>query len=250
MNLEEKEKIEIDYWKNNSWENSNQLTKENFLNKTQEARILNFKLNKYKEIFTGKKNILEVGSGQGWASSFIKKFIMPESIFTVSDISPHAIDGIKHWESIYNIKIDRREACRSYNTPFDDKSFDIIFCFAAAHHFVKHKETLVELKRILKKDGTIIYLYEPTASKYTYPIYYKYVNSAPHSTPEDVLIPSRMKKIAHELNLSFSNNYMGQALIHRSVLTSLYFKFTIFLGPLKRFLPSSSDLIFKRIITS
>lgn len=246
MKLSEKEQIEIDYWKDSPSENSKQFSRGNFLNKTSEARQFNYKINRHKKVFKNKKNILELGAGQGWASCYLKKFVLPQSHFTVTDISIYAIESLKYWENVYDVKIQNKLACRSYEVPLRDQSFDLIFCYAAAHHFVKMDETIMECERLLIPGGQIIFLYEPTCSAWFYPLHYKYVNTAPHSTPEDVLIPKHIKRVAEKYDLEFVNFYDPHQVFIRSVMIHFYFKLLKTIPFLQRILPSSSDLIFTK----
>ena len=245
MNLEEKEQIEINFWRDNPMENPTTFSKENMLNKLQEASHFNYKLVKYHHLFKDKKNILEIGAGQGWASCYLKKFFLPQSNFTVTDISIYAIASLKYWESLFEVKILNSLACKSYEIPIIDQSFDFIFCYAAAHHFIKIDETLSELKRLLQPGGVILFLYEPTCSSFLYPIHYKYVNTAPHSTPEDVLVPSRIKQLASKNDLFYENIYDPHQTIIRSIGIHVYFKFLRLFPFLQKILPGSSDMIFR-----
>lgn len=245
MNLEEKERIEIEFWRDDPAENPREFTRQNLLNKIQEARHLDYKLQKYKHLLKGKTNVLEIGAGQGWASCYMKKYYLPEANFTVSDISTYAIQSLHYWEHIFQVKMLNSLSCPSYDIPLRDQTYDLIFCYAAAHHFVKIEETLVELKRLLTKNGVIIFLYEPTCSKMFYPLHYWYVNYAPHSTPEDVLQPGQIKKIAEKHGLSYQNKYDSRQTIIRSVPVYLYFRILGVLKFLQRIFPSSSDMIFK-----
>ncbi len=246
MDISEKENIEINYWKESSFESPDAFTKSNLLNKLQECRHFDYKVRKYKNIFRNKKSVLEIGAGQGWASCFLKKYFIPNANFTVTDISPHAIEGLKKWERLFEVKIDSSFSSKSYNIEAEDNSFDLIFCYAAAHHFVLHKETLIELKRLLKPKGHIVYLFEPTCSKLFYPLHYYYVNKVAHSTPEDVLVPSEIKSIAKKINLKYTNHYDPVQTIIRNIPIGLYFQFLKTFKFLQQLLPSSSDLIFTK----
>lgn len=247
MNLNEKEKIEIDYWKESNFESPQHFSKGNFLNKIQECRNFDYKINKNIEFIKNKTNVLEVGAGQGWASCFLKKYYLKDSKFTVTDISPHAIESIRNWESTFNVKIDKSFAAKSYEIDEPENQFDLIFCYAAAHHFVLYEKTLVELKRLLTDDGHIVFLYEPTCSKLFYRLHYYYVNKMPHSTPEDVLVPSRINEICNKLNLNYTNRYDSNQVIIRNLPIGIYFTILRKLKFLQRILPSSSDLIFTKI---
>ncbi len=242
--LDKKEQIEIDFWKKSQFESSDHFSPQNLNNKLQECENLAYRLQKHQVHIQGKKEILEIGAGQGWASCFIKSTYLPEANFTVTDISEYAVDSVKYWEAHFKVKMAKTFAAKSYAIDAPDDSFDLIFCYAAAHHFVLIEETLIELKRLLKKNGLIIFIYEPTCSRLLYPLFYRYVNKMPHSTPEDVLIPSRIKKMCKSIGLTYENYYDPKVIIDRNIRTTQYFNFLHSFPFLQRVLPSSSDLIF------
>jgi len=247
VDLNSKEEIEINFWRDSKIESANEFTIGNFLNKSEECKNLNYKFKKYLNTIIYKKDVLEIGAGQGWASCFLKKYYVPHAKVTVSDISPFALDSVKYWEQVFDVKIDQKIAAKSYDIDCENDSFDLIFCYAAAHHFVKHKATLIELKRLLKINGHIIYLNEPTSSKMLYKLHYKIVNKLPHGTPEDVLIPKEFEKICKEVGLTFKNNYDPTQPIFRSFPVYFYAKFLKTFKFMQRFLPSSSDMIFQKL---
>lgn len=246
MELQEKEKIEIEFWKNSPSENPAVFTVDNFINKNRQAEILLKKIKKHQLRKTKPKYILELGAGQGWASCLMKKFIFPEAQCTVSDISPYAIQSIPYWEKVYQTTIDKVVACKSYELPFSDKSFDFIFCYAAAHHFVEIEKTLVEVKRVLNKGGKCIFFYEPTCSKLFYPLHLKYVNGQRPEVPEDVLIPSDIQKISERIGLTFENHYDHSSQSTDSLVMKIYFGILNTVPFIKKVLPSSSDLRFTK----
>ncbi len=246
LTLHEKEQVEIDYWKNSNFESDDSFTVDNFLNKAQELKHFNYKVLKYKHQFSTAQSILEVGAGQGWASCFLKRFYNPKADYTVSDISPYAINSLAYWEEVFNVSIDSKLAAKSYDIAVGEKRFDLIFCYAAAHHFVRYKETLTELKRLLKPEGKILFLYEPVSSKLLYPLYYRYVNAMPHSTPEDVLVPKSISRMAEALELECQVSYDPNQSINRGVVVTIYFFMLRKLRFLNSLVPSSADFVFSR----
>ncbi len=244
MKLEDKEQLEINFWKESKHESPSNFTNENLVNKLNECKNFDYKVNKYKELIVNKKNILEIGAGQGWASCYLKKHFLPQAKYTTTDISKYAIDSLVHWENHFDVKIDKAYPSKSYDINEESNSFDLIFCYAAAHHFVLIKKTLEELKRLLTKDGHIIFFYEPTSSKFFYPFFYKYVNKMPHSTPEDVIIPSLVRSYCREIGLEYQNNYDPNTIVQRGFVTGKYFDFLKKFKFFQKFLPSSSDLVF------
>jgi len=244
MDLKEKERIEIEFWKNSQSENPEQFSLGNFLNKMDKISILHSKISNHKQYFQGVKTCLELGGGQGWATAFLKRWIIPQAEVTLTDISPYAVESAKYWEEVYDIKMKDHLACKSYDLPFQDQSFDLVFCFAAAHHFVKLKETLAEVHRVLKPSGKCIFMYEPTSHKISYKLHLAYVNSTNPSTPEDILIPKELKKMGQDLGFEVKHVYDHQSQNPKSMVMSLYFKLLSTFKFLARILPSSSDFIF------
>lgn len=243
MDIVEKENIEIDYWKNSKWERPDQFGVRTFLSKTFQSRNFNYKANRYKKHINGKKRVLELGAGQGWASCFLKRFHLPEAHCTVSDISSYAIESIHHWEQVLDVQIDQTFACKSYEIPSPDNTYDLIFCYAAAHHFVLLDETLKEIQRVLQPNGKALFLYEPTCSKLFYPLHFKYVNRNPH-VPEDILIVNDIQDLAKKHGLSCHHFYDPKQVNINSIVLGAYFSILSKLTFLQRWLPSSSDFVF------
>src|SRR3712207_4477406 len=94
MNIEEKEQIEIKFWKNSPLENPESDSIENLVGRLSEARVFLEKLAYYREYFDKTESILEIGAGQGWASCIVKKNF-PDKKVIASDISEYAIESSK-----------------------------------------------------------------------------------------------------------------------------------------------------------
>ena len=103
--------------------------------------------------------------------------------------------------AVLDVKLDNSYACRSYEIPEADASIDQIFTFAAAHHFVAHRRTLAEFKRVLKPGAKAFYFFEPASPKYLHAAAKKRVNLKRPHVPEDVLIPSKIREIAEAMDL-------------------------------------------------
>ncbi len=160
MDLAAKEAIEIRFWETSPVERPGSNSLENLLMKAAEARVFVEKLKTFNSLFAGARDILELGGGQGWASCIVKRSY-PGTRLTLTDISSAAIASVDIWERVFGAEIEDARACRSYETPFPDASFDLIFAFSAAHHFVRHRRTLQEIRRLLRPGGSALYLYEP-----------------------------------------------------------------------------------------
>lgn len=244
MKIEEKEKIEIDFWKNSTEENPSVFSIPNLINKFKEIDIFYDKIIIHKKIWDKSNKVLEIGGGQGWASCLLQHFYPKKSIIS-SDISEHAVAGQKIWENLFSVKLSDSFAAKSYNLPIENESVDTIFCFAAAHHFVKHKKTLEELKRVLIPGGTIVYLYEPVCKSYIYKLAKRRVNKKRHVVPEDLLIISKLKTISEELDLNFDLKY-SPSVKNRSLFGSLYYTILSKIKPLQIIFPCTADLIFTK----
>ena len=198
-------------------------------------------INQYSDIIPTKGNFLEIGSGQAWASCVFKK-LFPSIVITSTDISEYAILSADIWERVFNVSLDKKYSCLSYGVTEPSDSFDFIFCFSAAHHFILHEETIIEINRLLKKDGVCIYMYEPTANNFFYKFARWRVNRKRHEVPEDVLIPNVIKKIANDIGLKYHIEYYLSTK-KRGKLEYLYYSI-LKLIKLYKIFPCTANIIF------
>ena len=122
---------------------------------------------------TKTKNVLDFGCGTG---NFTKKIINfnPKKIVAV-DISEEAIKKAKNNPSLNKKNIEYRvENCEDLSLNSD--SFDIAYGSGILHHLNLNK-SLSELKRILKKNGKIIFI-EPMATNPIINLYRKFTPNA------------------------------------------------------------------------
>ena len=73
LSINELKKIELDFWENDELEGNGRETLESMVNKFSEFEIFFEKMKKYEDIFQSSNLILEIGGGQLWASSILKK---------------------------------------------------------------------------------------------------------------------------------------------------------------------------------
>ena len=119
------------------------------------------------------KDVLDFGCGIG---NFTKKVINfnPKKIVAV-DISEEAIKKAKNNSNLNSKNIEYRvENCEDLSLNSD--SFDIAYGSGILHHLNLNK-SLYELKRILKKDGKIIFI-EPMATNPIINLYRKFTPNA------------------------------------------------------------------------
>jgi cyclopropane fatty-acyl-phospholipid synthase-like methyltransferase len=95
--LQEKQKIEIEYWRDSQSERPESNSIHNIVNKLSEAAIFLNCLSKYKNQLSETGKVLELGAGQGWASCVYKRQF-PNAEMITTDISKYAIMSLQKWE--------------------------------------------------------------------------------------------------------------------------------------------------------
>ena len=93
--------------------------------------------------------ILEVGSGRGGGSNYIKRYLAPANI-TGLDIAHHAV---KLANSNYAMKGLHYVQGNAENLPFADESFDVIINVESCHAYGSVPVFLKEVKRVLRPGG-------------------------------------------------------------------------------------------------
>jgi len=214
------------------------------LEKIAEARVFLETMKHYEDVFQHAGSILELGGGSCWAS-YLVKVLNPDAYVVGTDIAPAAIQHHKIWEDVFQTKIDDARACTSYETPFEEAAFDLIFCFEAAHHFGKHSRTFQEIKRLLKPGGTALYLHEPGCRRYIYPLAHRRVNRKRPAVPEDVLVYKDLLKLCSEQGLE-GRVVFDPSLLNRGPSQTLYFMALRAFPFLQHAVPCTIDLIIKK----
>ncbi len=245
-NIKEIQQEEIDFWKNSEDESPGVRSTKKILEKSSNGNILLECISKISDInWDDNLTVLEIGGGQGWASCILKS-LHQNCKFITTDISEHAIASIDQWEEIFNTKIDKTYACKSYETNEENHSIDLVFTFAAAHHFLKHRSTLKEMHRILKQNGIAAYIFEPVTPPYWYKLAYKRVNSIRPEVHEDVLDLSRIAKISKEVGLEFKVIFTPIFNSRIGSFNTLYYLILSRFSFLQRFFPATATLVFKK----
>lgn len=94
------------------------------------------------------KNILDCGCGTGRFTN----------IFTRSGANAKGVDISKNMLRIAKRKIPSATFINGdvFRLPFKEKEFDIVVCSQVLTHLHTYKEPLLEMKRVMKENGTII----------------------------------------------------------------------------------------------
>lgn len=100
--------------------------------------------------FIKNKVVLDIASGEGYGS-----FILSKNALEVIgvDIDFEAVNNANNKYSNDNLKYITGSA---ENIPLKSNSIDVVVSFETIEHHDKHEEMLLEIKRVLKKDGLLI----------------------------------------------------------------------------------------------
>jgi SAM-dependent methyltransferase len=239
-----RQEIENEFWRSDPRESPESNSIGNIINKVSEAAIFLDCLDSAQAELSHPIKVLELGAGQGWASCLVKRQF-PQTHVTATDISEYAIKSLGKWEQIWQLKIDDSYSCKSYETRESDASVDLVFCFAAAHHFLLHHETLREIHRILKPGGKAFYFYEPTSPKFFYAMAYRRVNRKRPHVPEDVLVVSQICELARANHLHPRVSFYP-SVQKRGPRETLYYYILSKVPLLCRLLPCTANFVFEK----
>jgi SAM-dependent methyltransferase len=241
LTAEERNRLEIEYWRDTPDERPGPLSVRNMLNKMFDAaRFLEF-FGTYRAFFRGA--VLELGAGQGWASTLLKRLV-PDARVIATDISEFAIASVPEWERVWSAKLDGYYACLSSGTREPDASLDLVFCFGAAHHFSDMAASLREIRRILKPTGAALFLYEPSCPAYIHPLAKWRVNRIRPAVPEDLLIRRQLIALGKDarLDVEIANCFSSTG---RPVTSALYYRLLSFLPFLTRLVPCAMHAVLR-----
>ncbi|HYW49754.1 MAG TPA: class I SAM-dependent methyltransferase, partial [Gemmatimonadaceae bacterium] len=201
-------------------------------------------LSQFAPQFGTAKTIVEVGGGQGWASCAVKRRY-PAAQVTLTDAVEAAVSSAPIWERVFACALDRAVAAPAQSLPVADDSTDLVFCYAAAHHFVDHVAALREAHRVLALGGTCLWLYEPTSSSLFHGVAEARVNRKRVDVPEHVLVPTTVMAQARSIGFDATIVYAPSGL-RRGRFESLYYSVLAFVPVLARLLPCTAHFAFKK----
>jgi SAM-dependent methyltransferase len=234
---------ESTFWSTDPFERPGVDSIENLLNKMQDAPIFWQILRDRGVTLRAGDRAAEVGGGQGWASCLLKRR-HPEAHVVLTDGVREAVEGRVAWERVFGCTLDGAHAASAQQLPFADASLDLVFCFAAAHHFVDYTAALREMKRVLAADGTCLWLYEPSAPRWLQPLAEARVNRKRPDVPEHVIVPDEIRRLAREHDLLCSVEF-STSTVHRGPGATLYYLLLGALPLLQRWLPCTAHFTFR-----
>lgn len=94
--------------------------------------------------------VLDVGCGSGHFLTRLEKHLGIKGVGI--DISPKSIKLAKRWQK-ENLEF---RVSKAEKLPFEDESFDYVFCFDVLEHIKEQRQALREMARVLKKDGWLL----------------------------------------------------------------------------------------------
>ena len=121
------------------------------------------------------KQLLELGGGYGYLSSYIKR-TWPSTQITYTDPSEEAVKKSQQLERYYGVHLDQKWVCAAERTPFRDRTYDTVLMFSSFHHVQDPGQALTEIARVLRTDGSAYFLYEPSAPRYLHRLYNRHVH--------------------------------------------------------------------------
>ena len=245
IDLEEAERIEIDHWARSESERPGVFSVDNLLNKLTDAPVLLSRLAPFRDELAAAGRVLELGAGQGWGSCLMRSLSSQRAQYVCTDLSQFALQSAPMWEGIFRTRLSGSAACRAYELPFRDRSFDVVFAFQAAHHFRAHKRTLAEIHRVLTPGGLALYTHEPSCPRWIHPLAVRRVRSSRPDVPEDVLVHEEILAIARKAG--FDASWRDDcSLEKRRPLEFVYYMILGRIRPLRRVLPCTRDYVLRK----
>ena len=97
--------------------------------------------------------VLEVGSGRGGGSSFIKRYLHPEHMIGM-DLSKHAVEWSRMRHRVPGLEFRVGDAER---LPFEDATIDAVINVESSHCYPSFDRFLAEVRRVLRPGGHFLY---------------------------------------------------------------------------------------------
>ncbi|WP_109831435.1 methyltransferase domain-containing protein [Reichenbachiella versicolor] len=122
----------------------------------------------YDSVWDENSTVLEVGCGIGAQTSIISVKNLATN-FTSIDLSESSLTKAKETIDALGVENVTFRHADVYDLPFDTGSFDHIFVCFVLEHLADPTKALLEIKRVLKKGGTLMVIEGDHDSTYFYP---------------------------------------------------------------------------------
>jgi ubiquinone/menaquinone biosynthesis C-methylase UbiE len=199
------------------------------------------KIQEHTECFEAANTIVEIGAGDCWGTCALKA-IFPHKTVIATEVSSERMALAQHWEHALRVKLDGVVACPSFALPFKDRSVDLLFAFQSAHHFLRHRQTFAELKRVLRTGGRVLYLHEPSSRRFFYPLARRWLEHTGYGDTEDVLIVPKIYLLAREEGF-VTKQYLVPTTTNKQPAAMVYFFLLKKLPLLRHVFPCIIDLV-------
>jgi ubiquinone/menaquinone biosynthesis C-methylase UbiE len=97
--------------------------------------------------------VLEVGSGRGGGSSFIKRYLQPQQMIGI-DLSPQAVKLSRKRHAVDGLEFQVGDAER---LPLGDGTMDAVVNVESSHCYPSFDRFLAEVRRVLRPGGYLLY---------------------------------------------------------------------------------------------
>lgn len=97
--------------------------------------------------------VLEVGSGRGGGSSFIKRYLRPQHMIGI-DLSPEAVELSRKRHSVDGLEFRVGDAER---LPIGEGTMDAVINVESSHCYPSFDRFLAEVRRVLRPGGYLLY---------------------------------------------------------------------------------------------
>lgn len=219
-NLNPEQRAEDEFFKSSDSEGVSADLYKSLMIKIQYLHFFDDILQKYNISFDG--NLLELGGGYGYLSAYIKKKF-PNLIVIYSDVSKEAVRKSKQYEDFFKVTIDGKWVISAEDIPFSNNTFENILFFASFHHAQQPKTAVQECVRILKPNGRLFLLLEPSCPFYLKPLYDLHVKR--EKVKENYYSIREYRSFFENAGLTFRYYNYKNYLYRRSKKTLLYYLF-------------------------
>jgi ubiquinone/menaquinone biosynthesis C-methylase UbiE len=150
---------------------------------TWKIRVLRIALNDLERLFpegVSKQRdiILDVGCGFGISFNELVRRFQPSKIVAL-DADPNLFSRAGKAAKACSVPVELVDG-NAARMPFDDNSFDLVYCHQAFHHIVEQEAAMTEFYRVLKPGGVL--LFAESTKRYIHSYLIRYLFSHPMAT--------------------------------------------------------------------